>query len=39
MGLDEKAIETVSHWKFEPAMKDGEPVPCMVNIEVKFHIY
>jgi TonB family protein len=39
LGLEQKAIEAVSHWKFEPAMKDGEPVPVLVNIEVKFHIY
>lgn len=39
LGLERKAIEAVSHWKFEPAMKDGEPVPVFVNIEVKFHIY
>ena len=39
MGLDEKAIEAVRQWKFEPAMKDGQPVPVEVNIEVSFHLY
>jgi len=39
MGLDEKAIETVKTWKFEPAMKDGHPVPVEIAIEVDFHLY
>jgi TonB family protein len=39
MGLDEKAIEAVSHWKFEPAMKDGHPVPVRIEVEVDFHLY
>jgi TonB family protein len=25
-GLDEKAIQAVQRWKFEPAMKDGKPL-------------
>jgi protein TonB len=39
MGLDEKAIEAVRKWKFEPAMKDGHPVAVQVNIEVRFRLY
>ena len=39
MGLDEKAIETVRTWKFEPARKDGQPVAVVVNIEVNFRLY
>jgi TonB family protein len=39
MGLDQKAIEAVNKWKFEPAMKDGQPVPVFVNIEVNFRLY
>src|SRR5438132_3655756 len=38
-GLDEKAIEAVRHWKFEPAIRDGKPVAVMVNIEVSFNLY
>jgi len=39
MGLDEKAIEAVRNWKFEPAMKDGRPVAVQINVEVNFHLY
>jgi periplasmic protein TonB len=39
MGLDEKAIEAVRRWKFEPAMKGGRPVAVQVNIEVSFRLY
>jgi TonB family protein len=38
-GLNEKAIEAVSKYRFKPAMKDGQPVPVEVNIEVNFHLY
>lgn len=39
MGLDEKAIEAVKLWRFEPAMKDGRPVAVQINIEVNFRLY
>ncbi len=39
MGLDEKAIEAVRTWKFDPARKDGQAVAVQVNIEVNFHLY
>jgi TonB family protein len=39
LGLDEKAIEAVKRWKFEPAMKDGKPVSVQANISVGFHLY
>jgi TonB family protein len=38
-GLDEVAVHTVAGWKFEPATKDGEPVPVVIAIEVDFHMY
>jgi len=39
MGLDEKAIEAVKNWKFEPAMRDGHPVRVEIAVEVDFHLY
>ncbi len=39
MGLDEKAIEAVRTWRFQPAMKDGRPVAVQVNVEVNFRLY
>jgi len=39
LGLDEKAIEAVRRWRFEPAKKDGKPVAALVSVEVDFHLY
>ncbi len=39
LGLDEKAIEAVKLWKFDPARKDGQPVAVQVNVEVNFRLY
>ncbi len=39
LGLDEKAIEAVKNWRFDPAKKDGKPVAVQINIEVNFHLY
>jgi TonB family protein len=39
MGLDQKAIEAVQRWRFEPAQKDGHPVAVQINVEVNFRLY
>jgi protein TonB len=39
MGLDEKAMESVKNWKFEPGQKDGHAVPVEIAVEVDFHLY
>lgn len=39
MGLDEKAIEAVKTWRFEPAKKDNQAVAVAVSIEVSFNLY
>jgi TonB family protein len=38
-GLDERAIEAVRRWRFEPARRNGVPVEVQVNIEVNFRLY
>jgi TonB family protein len=39
MQLDEKAVEAVSNWRFEPAQKNGQPVAVQIQVEVSFHLY
>ena len=38
MGLDQKAIDAVSRWQFQPGTKDGQPVTVLANIEVNFRL-
>jgi TonB family protein len=38
LGLDEKAVESVGTWRFKPGIKDGMPVPVMVEVEVNFRL-
>src|SRR5262245_52248346 len=38
-GLTEKAIEAAVKIRFEPAMKDGQPVNVRMNLEFKFQMY
>ena len=38
MGLDEKALECVAKWRFEPGTKDGQAVTVEAQIEVNFRL-
>jgi TonB family protein len=38
-GLDQKAIEAISQWEFEPGKKDGKPVAVQATIEVNFKLH
>jgi len=39
LGLDEKALDAVRTWRFEPARKDGVPVAVRISVEVNFRLY
>ena len=38
-GLDQKAIEAVQQWRFQPGVKDGKPVSVEIGLEVEFRLY
>jgi len=38
LGLDEKAIEAVTRWRFRPSLKDGKAVAVTANVEVNFRL-
>jgi protein TonB len=38
MGLDEKAIEAVTQWKFRPGTKDGRAVSVRMTVLVTFQL-
>jgi TonB family protein len=35
-GLDERAVEIVQSWKFEPALQDGVPIESKIAMEIDF---
>lgn len=37
-GLDQKAMEAITRWRFTPGMRDGAPVATWANIEVNFRL-
>jgi protein TonB len=39
LGLDQKAIEAVSHYKFKPATENGHPVTVEMQVDVNFQIF
>lgn len=38
-GLDENAVAAIRKASFQPAMKDGKPVPVILDLVVQFRIY
>jgi periplasmic protein TonB len=39
MGLDEKALEKVKTWLFEPGKRNGQPVSVAMTLEVDFRLF
>jgi hypothetical protein len=37
-GLEETTIDAVKQWKFEPAMKDGNPVPVRIAMDIDYKL-
>ncbi len=37
-GLDEKALDSVRQYRFEPAMRDGKPVAVRIRVEISFRL-
>jgi protein TonB len=38
-GLDEKAVAAVEQWRFEPVVKDGQPVETTLQVNITFRLY
>ena len=38
LGLDQKAIEAVTKWRFKPGYQDGKPVVTGATVEVRFQL-
>jgi TonB family protein len=39
LGLEHKAVEAVTKWRFNPAEKDGQPVAVELGVQVDFRLY
>jgi periplasmic protein TonB len=37
-GLEDKAIDSVRNWRFEPGRMNGQPVRVQVDLEVNFFL-
>ncbi len=38
-GLDQNAVDAVEKYRFKPAVRNGEPVPVTITVEVNFRLY
>jgi TonB family protein len=38
LGLDENGLDAISQWRFQPGVKDGQPVTVMATIEINWRL-
>jgi protein TonB len=38
LGLDENGLDAISQWRFQPGMKDGQPVTVFATIEINWRL-
>jgi protein TonB len=38
LGLDQAALQAVSHWRFKSGLKDGKQVSVVTHLEVVFKL-
>jgi len=39
MGMDERAVETIKKWRFEPGKRFGKPVPSYLTLNLEFKVF
>jgi TonB family protein len=39
LGLDEKAVEALGAWKFQPGQREARPVPVETSVQMSFRLY
>lgn len=39
LGFEQAALDAVRHWRYEPAMLNGRPVPVYLTVEIAFTLY
>ena len=39
LGLEDKAVETVQQWKFNPATRNGQPIAVGLAVTTRFNLY
>jgi protein TonB len=37
--FDKSALEAVNKYRFDPATRNGQPVPVQINIQVQFRVF
>jgi TonB family protein len=37
--LDQSALDAVKQYRFQPATLNGQPIPVLFNVEIKFRIF